>query len=214
MIARSLTAAAVLLLLAGSPAPAQLLRTVEGNVVDSPELPAARLTFDPAFSYAGGHTFELYDVAEAEQHLFVDADEDGRVRRLWWIQFEGYLPGNTHAYDYDEDPLRREIGGHEWYVRPLVTRVDHAEANPPSDGDRAEALLNEKGYRLPDEVAGVRLVRLLDEDRRNELMLIYMEDLSTRGVRLAELDGEGRASIGAEVLERALAGVAIEDRAD
>jgi hypothetical protein len=214
MITRSLTAAAALLLLAGSPAPAQRLRTVEGTVLDSSELPAVRLTIDPVFSYAGGQAFELYGVAEAEQHLFVDADEDGRVRRLWWIQFEGYLPGNAHTYDYEEDPLRREIGGHEWYVRPLVTRINHAEADPPSDGDRAEALLNAKGYRLPDEVAGVRFVRLLGEDRRNELMLIYMEDLSTRGTPLAELDQEGRAGLEAEVIEKAIAGVTIEDHQD
>src|SRR5262245_66199034 len=66
-----------------------LLRSVQGQVLTSPELPAVKLSFDKSFKYVGGHVFILYDVARAEQHFFADADDQGRIRRLYWVQFEG-----------------------------------------------------------------------------------------------------------------------------
>jgi len=48
-------------------------RVVTGQVIHSRSLPAADLNFDSHFKYAGGQRFELYGVADAEQHFFVDA---------------------------------------------------------------------------------------------------------------------------------------------
>src|SRR5688572_19750899 len=76
------------------------LRTAKGQILTSPELPKLQLKFAKPFKYAGGHTFILYDVARAEQHFFVDADKNGNVSRFYWVQFEGYLPSNTHRYTY------------------------------------------------------------------------------------------------------------------
>ena len=75
-------------------------RTVKDRVLTSTQLPAVKIEFAEPFKYAGGHSFVLYEVANAEQHFFVDADKDGRVKRMYWVQFEGYLPSNTHSYDY------------------------------------------------------------------------------------------------------------------
>src|ERR1043166_7916989 len=74
-------------------------RTVSGQVLTSKATPAVQLEFDKAFKYAGSQSFVLYDVANAEQHFFVDADKDGHIKRLYWVQFEGYFPDNTHTYD-------------------------------------------------------------------------------------------------------------------
>ena len=75
-------------------------RSVEGQVLTSTEMPAVRIEFDKGFKYVGGHSFILYDVAHAEQHFFLDADREGRVKRMYWVQFEGYLPTNTNVYRY------------------------------------------------------------------------------------------------------------------
>jgi len=77
------------------------LRTAKGDTLSSPEVPKLNLKFKKPFKYVGGHTFILYNVARAEQHFYVDADKDGNVSRLYWVQYEGYLPSNTHAYNYD-----------------------------------------------------------------------------------------------------------------
>lgn len=50
-------------------------RRVEANRIVSPALPPVQMTVDPAFTYVGGPIFELYGIAQAEQHLFVIVDE-------------------------------------------------------------------------------------------------------------------------------------------
>lgn len=57
---------------------AQNLRTVHDNTIISPELPKADLTFAPSFRYVGGQQVNLYGMADAEQHLFVAGDKNGR----------------------------------------------------------------------------------------------------------------------------------------
>ncbi len=78
----------------------QTTRSVTGQVLTSTEMPAVRLEFEKEFKYAGSQSFILYDVARAEQHFFIDADKEGRIKRLYWVQFEGYLPSNTNSYRY------------------------------------------------------------------------------------------------------------------
>src|SRR4051812_35220338 len=75
-------------------------RSVKNQELISTGLPAIKIRFDKPFKYVGQQSFVLYDVANAEQHFFVDADKEGRIKRLYWIQFEGYLPDNSHTYRY------------------------------------------------------------------------------------------------------------------
>ena len=58
------------------------LRQVKGRVIKSKDLPAVELEFGKDFKYVGGHKFVLYDVANAEQPFFVDADNEGRIQRM------------------------------------------------------------------------------------------------------------------------------------
>jgi hypothetical protein len=51
--------------------------------------------------------------ARAEQHFFVDADKEGRIKRMYWVQFEGYLPINTHTYNY-RSTQKVNLGGLEF----------------------------------------------------------------------------------------------------
>lgn len=190
-------------------------RTVSGQVLKSKEMPAVRLEFDKAFKYAGGHSFVLYDVANAEQHFFVDADKDGRLRRFYWIQFESYLPDNTHSYNY-KSPKIVDIGGLNFFSDVYARSLKGDTGRPDSDGNRARAFLASKGYKMTGtEVISQRLVHLIDQAKRNELMIIYLEDLSTLGaadgggLTAADLSEGGSArprwrEISQGVLDRAL----------
>jgi hypothetical protein len=154
-------------------------RTVSGQVLKSKNMPAVRLEFDKAFKYAGGHSFVLYGVANAEQHFFVDADKDGRLKRFYWIQFEGYLPDNTHSYNY-KSPKIVNIGGLDFFADVYARSLKGDTGRPDSDGNRARAFLASKGYKMTGtEVISQRFVHLIDQAKRNELMIIYLEDLST-----------------------------------
>ena len=129
----------------------------------------------------------LYDVANAEQHFFVDADKEGRVARFYWIQFEGYLPTNTHAYRYKTNKLVN-IGGLDFIADAHALNIKANPSPADSDGGRARAFLENNGYRIAgDEIIMQRLVHLVDEAKRNELMIIYMEDLGRMGLTAADL---------------------------
>ena len=182
----------------------QPTRTVKGQTLTSTETPAVRLEFDKGFKYAGGHVFILYDVARAEQHFFVDADQEGRVKRLYWAQFEGYLPGNNHAYKYKAAKTVR-LGGLDFIADAYARNIKANPGRPDSDGSRARAFLESKGYRLAsDEVLSQRLVHLIDEAKRNELMIIYMEDLSGMGLTANDLAPNGQAAARWEEISTAL----------
>lgn len=172
---------------------APVTRTVSGQVLTSKELPAVRIEFDKAFKYVGAQSFVLYNVANAEQHFFVDADKDGRMKRFYWIQFEGYLPDNTHTYDYNS-PKIVNSGGFDFYADSYPRSLTGNLGRPDSDGNRARAFLAAKGFKMAGtEVLYQRLVHLVDETKRSELMIIYAEDLNGTGLTAADLNEGGSA---------------------
>src|SRR5438105_10100961 len=108
-------------------------RSVQGHILTSTELPAVLLEFDKKFKYAGTQTFILYNVARAEQYFFVDADEKGAIKRLYWVQFEAYLPDNTHTYKY---PVTKtvNVAGREFIADAYARNIKENPGRPDSDG--------------------------------------------------------------------------------
>lgn len=182
----------------------QELRRVSGQILTSAATPAVRLEFDKDFKYVGAQSFILYDVARAEQHFFVDADKEGRIKRFYWIQFEGYLPGNTHTYDYKVNKTVN-IGGMDFIADSFARNIKASPGRPDSDAARARTFLESKGYRLAsDEVLSQRLVHLIGDAKRDELMIIYIEDLSPQGLTAADLRAEGSAASRWAVISKGL----------
>lgn len=197
--------------------PDGLTRKVNGRTLFSAERPAVRIEFDKDFKYAGGQSFILYEVARAEQHFFVDADRDGRVRRFYWVQFEGYLPTNTHTYDYSGVKETINLGGLDFVTDAVAVNIAQVRAQrPDSDGARARAFLEGKGYRFAGhDFAFRRLVHLTDATRRDELMIIYLEDLAGTGLTAADLAPQGNAfarwpDFSRRLLERASEGMKVK----
>jgi hypothetical protein len=192
----------------------QPTRSVKGQIITSSEKPAVRLEFDKGFRYVGGQNFILYNVARAEQHFFVDADKDGRIKRMYWVQFEGYLPTNTNAYRYRVNKTVN-IGGLEFIADAAARNIKSNQGRPDSDGARARTFLESKGYRMAsDDVLWQRLVHLIGDAKRDELMIIYMEDLSGMGLTAADLASDGKAAgqwdgMAGGLLDRATKGLKI-----
>jgi hypothetical protein len=190
------------------------MRSVKGRVLTSSDIPAVKLKFPKEFKYIGSQDFILYDVARAEQHFFVDADKQGRIKRLYWIQFEGYLPTNTNTYRYKPTKVVN-IGGLDFIADAYARNIKAFPGRPDSDGSRARAFLMSKGFQMAsDDVMSQRLVNLVDEAKRNELMIIYMEDLSTMGLTAADVAPGGSTAarwdeVSKGLLDRAIKGLEI-----
>jgi hypothetical protein len=166
-------------------------RKVEGNALISAHDPKVRIEVPKTAQYVGADRFALLGIADCELHLFVDANAQKHVRRLYWIQFESYLPSKpdlAHTYD---SPQHTTLGGMDFYVDTWV-RPTNAENTPGSDWEHVKTLIRDQGYRLPKAMMSVRLVHLLDETKRKELMIIYSEDIVSTCFSAAQLgDGGG-----------------------
>ena len=167
-------------------------RKVVGNVVTSERDPAVRIELPKAAQYVGADRWVLYGIADCELHAFVEADAQKNVQRLYWVQFEGYVPSRPDLHHTYDSPKHTTIGGMDFYVDTWL-RTKHATTQLGSDREHIEALVRAKGYRMPEALTYVRLVHLLDEEKRKELMIIYGEDLARTGLTAGELSEGGKA---------------------
>ena len=185
--------AALLLLsckLAGAEAPSPE-RQVRDNSIVSERDPAVRLELPARAHHVGAHRWTLYDVADCELHVFVEADENKKVQRLYWIQFEGYIPSRPELhYDYSAN-AKTEFAGRTFFVNASSGELNR-KSRDGSDLEQVQKLIRSAGYSLPDHSINVRLVNLFD-DNRKELMIIYAEDLEPLGLTSADLKTGGRA---------------------
>lgn len=169
-------------------------RTVQGNILTSPEKPAIQIEVDAAFAYAGSLQYVLYDVAEVDKHLFVVANEANRVTRFLWFQFESFLPHVSHRYNYPTEPIVTWRGRDFVYDTRFFDMAPWFAERPGSDGERMVNFLTEKGYDISTAMMRTRFVHLLDEQKRDELMIIYGEPLWAHGLSVEMLDEGGAAA--------------------
>lgn len=166
-------------------------RTVHDNVITSERNPKVRVRLPESAKYVGADRWVLYDIADCELHAFVDADAQTNVQRLYWVQFEGYVPSRPELHHTYDSPRHATIGGWDFYVDSWV-RARGEETRAGSDLEHIVKMIEGKGYQLPAGLMYVRFVHLLDEQKRQELMIIYAEDLRTSGYSAAELQRGGR----------------------
>jgi hypothetical protein len=182
-------------------------REVHGTILTSPVMPVARLALDSTLSYVGTQTVMLSPTTRAEQHFFVESDR-GRVKRLYWVQFEGKLEGRGRPYDYSNDPTI-EFAGQVFHTNHRFYPTSGFAGRAGSDGDHAQQLLERAGLTLGTDLMRVRLVWLLDDPPRNELMIIYLEDLADHGLTVVDLrkEPERWADVATGLRRRALHGM-------
>lgn len=167
-------------------------RKVEANVVISERDPKIRIHLPKTAQYVGADRWILYEIADCELHAFVEADANKNVRRLYWIQFEGYLPSKPELHHEYDSPRHVNISGLDFYVDAWA-QPRGGGVKPGSDAEHIEKLVRDKGYKLPAGMTSVRFVHLLDEEMRWELMIIYAEDVSSTGFTAEELREGGKA---------------------
>ena len=175
--------------------------------------PKVRIRLPNSVQYVGADRWVLYGVADCEVHVFVDADSQLNVRHLYWVQFEGYMPSRPELNYHYDSPRHASLGGMDFYVDTWIRSSD-AKTRPGSDREHIQALIRAKGYKMPDGMQDVRLVHLLDEQKRQELMIIYGENLSALTVALLQEGGKEHDRWPAtqkDLIERALKRIAITE---
>src|SRR6266550_2450491 len=145
-------------------------RKVEHNVIVSERDPKVRIELPKTVQYVGADRWILLDIADCELHAFVEADGQGNVQRLYWVQFESYVPTRPELKHQYNSPRHTTIGGLDFYVDTSI-RARNEKVTARSDREHIETLIRAKGYKMPAGMMYVRLVHLLDEEKRKELMI-------------------------------------------
>jgi hypothetical protein len=185
------------MVLAGAAPDAPATRAIVGpHSVAAEGPPALRIEVPATARYAGGERFVLFDNADCEFHVFVEADAGKRIRRLYWVQFEDYLPSLPDArYTYGKRDRPMTLWGERAWISRGFGKSDFA-TRPGSDREHLRDLLKRAGYSWPPKMMQTRIVRLLDDPQgtgfgQRELMLIYAEDLALSGEDFEALGGDG-----------------------
>lgn len=191
------------------------IRSVHGNVVTSTQEPRVYVRIPQTARYVGSDRWVLFGIANCQLFAFVQPDSEKRVQRIYWVQFEGYLP-SMPKLQHEYRPTRHAtFAGMDFYVDTGLEHNDPSgtpsqdlralEAwirakgyavpqgiNTGSDEQHLDALLRAGGYSLPSSMMSVRFVHLLD-NKRKELMIIYSENLASTGLTIDDLSKGGEA---------------------
>ena len=122
-------------------------REVQVNVIISAPRTRVRIRLPDSVHYLGADRWILYDIADCELHAFVEADARKNNQRLYWIQFEGYVPSKPDlAYTYDSPATSRLVAGTSMST-PGCERKMKGRKCLGSDREHIEALIRSKGYK-------------------------------------------------------------------
>jgi hypothetical protein len=190
-------------------------RRVEGNTIISEHDPKLRIRLPESVHYVGADRWVLYGIADCELHAFVEADGQKNMKELYWVQFEGYIPARPDLHHKYDSPRQATIGGLDFYV-DTWPRSNGEKTESGSDREHIDALIRAKGYKIPADMMYVRLVHLLDAEKRKELMIIYGEDLAPTGFSAADLREGGKAygqwpAVEKGLIERAKTKIVLEE---
>jgi hypothetical protein len=161
-------------------------RTVRANVLESARDPAVIIELPKQVRYVGAERWILYDVADCELHIFVEADEQKNVKRFFWIQFEGYVPSRPELKYTPSSTPTVTMAGMDFHVRARFGPTTETP-KPGSELERVMPLLRNNGYKLPPDMMNARFIHYLDKQMRQELMIIYAEDLAASGFTHSQL---------------------------
>lgn len=178
-------------------------RKIDGNAIISERDPKVRIELPASVQYLGADRWILYEIADCELHAFVEADEQKNVQRLYWIQFEGYIPTRPELHHTYDSPRHVTIGGLDFFL-DIWTNSQDDKSKPGSDTEHIRKLIAARGFKMPANSMSVRLVHLLDEAKRKELMIIYGEDLGPLGFSAVDLNKGGKAHQERPALEKGL----------
>ena len=212
---RSLCTAVLLLATAGSCMAAEPQRTVVDNVLTSPGLPKVRIAVDKSLKYLGKFDFNLRNIAAGERYVWAEA-EGGRVKRMFVVQFEGFLPHVNQQYRFKmRTPVKlgSETYSHNlWFYNDEATRA----AQPPNEAAHLARFLAERGLSQDMDLMMSRFARIAGEDKRNEIILFYWENLRDHGLSAKDFPEEQpvtpeQKKLGEGFYQRSLKAFAVED---
>jgi len=175
----------ILLLFVGLTFGQKIERKVVGNTLISNQLPKIKVKITKDFKFVGKFDFTIKNIFKGERYIFADARK-GKIQRLFIAQFEAILPESDEIYRYNFDNAQK-FGEHKFRQNTFAySNTEARNENPTGEAVLTENFLQKKGYLLEDELMMSRFLTVPDEAKKHELILFYLENVSSTKTRLAE----------------------------
>jgi hypothetical protein len=159
---------------------------VEHNTFISTDNPEIRVSVDRKFKYVGALPFTIDDVARGYRYVFVQANPEKHIRRMFIVQQEGFLPSSNDTYKYQiTNPAK--LGGLDYQHSVIMDDNDaRIREEPGKEADVTQRFLTLRGYLLEPEVIMSRFARPADPQHKREIIFFCYESLSSYGHQLRD----------------------------
>jgi len=164
---------------------AQLSR-IESNTFISPDNPNIRVSVDRTFKYIGSLPFTIERVARGNRYLFVQANPEKHIQRMFIIQQEGFLASSDEIYRYTITTPAK-LGDFDYQHSVSIYDNDaNIREQPGKEADLTHRFLAAHRYVLEPELVMSRFARPADSERRHEIIFFCFENLSAYKHRLQD----------------------------
>ena len=110
--------------------------------------------------------------------LFLLMRKTGKVKRMFIAQFEGFLPDVDDFYRYNFDNAQM-FGSHKFRQNTFAySNREKCRENPAGEGVLTFDFLQQKGFSVEDELMLSRFLTVPDAEKKHELILFYIENVS------------------------------------
>ena len=140
-----------------------------------------KLKVSDDFEYIGNQEINIYDNAKAFHYIFASYNIHQRrekcISKLFFLQYEYYLSEVEKSYNYESSDII-EFGGILWQNDNFIDRTMYNDWKPNSDVFQLITFLEKKKFAFPQMVLTNRLVTMLDEKKNQELLILYVEEIT------------------------------------
>lgn len=152
--------------------------SIDGNDFVSQELPKLRVQVDPKLRYIGSFPFDIDGIAGGYRFIWGEVDQGKHLTRTFIIQKEGFYPNSNNFYRYPT-PNPVTLGAHDYQHNVFIgDNEQEIREHPGHEPDVTQKFLRSKGYRLDSQVVMSRFARIVGDNKKNEIIFFYTENLS------------------------------------
>lgn len=179
-------------------------RAIKGDTILSPSLPRLGIRISPDFVYLGKLHYISANTYHVEQFIFLSPNSLGHVTRVLLVEFAGFLGNKAGVYIYTERNSIDFDGDAYLYEEQAIELDDFIKRYPNTELAHAADYIRQRSYTLAGDMRHLRFSRLVSEDRRNEFVITYLDNISEDNNSTADISEEQ-----ATLLDRALSSFAI-----
>ncbi len=163
--------------------------SIEGNDFVSHEMPKLRVEVDSKLKYIGSFPFDIEGISGGYRYVWGEVGAGKHLKRTFIIQKEGFYPSSNDSYHYPT-PNPATLGGHEYQHNVFIAdNEQEIREHPGHEPDVTQKFLRSKGYQLDSQVVMSRFARIVGENKKNEIIFFYTENLNAySNLSAAELD--------------------------